>query len=121
MMKTKKLLPILMFFIALLLLIGCTDYSESKPTYETTVEQVDATIVKIDKREWFAGNQKREIELKVQDTKYGVTKWYSDFVAGMWDNPKYWDKENGDIIQVTITTVINKDTGEVTSRTLEFI
>ncbi len=119
-MKNKKLLIILMLFITILSFIGCTDYSKSKPTYETIVEQVDATIVKIDKREWFAGNQKREIELKVQDAKYSLTSWYSDFVSGMWDNPKYWDKENGDIIQVTITTVINKDTGEVTSRTLDF-
>lgn len=128
--KAELFLVIIPFVLLVLFFGGSMVYvliteepssSVNQSVHEVDIEQVDAVITKINKTTTFSVNHKKTIKMQIQDTKYGLTKNYNSFASGVLDNPLYWEKEKGDVIPVVITTVTNKDTGEIINQTIDFI
>ena len=109
MKNTMKM--VVLFNLLLLLLTGCSN-REARPVayYE---EEVVATITRIDKISWYAGTRHYQTRVLVTDNKYGATKMYQSYAAGMFYLPEYWDCEKGDTMMVTVRVEYFTDTNEI--------
>lgn len=99
-----------LLFNLLFLLTGC-DYKSRPINYFE--EQVSATVTRIDKTSWYKGTRHYQVQIWITDNKYGTTKMYQSYTAGLFYLPEYWNYEKGDKVTVTVRIEYYTDTNEI--------
>lgn len=108
MVNTIKM--VCLFSLMLLLITGCSYESRPVGYYE---EQVSATVTRVNKTSWFAGMMRHQAQIWITDNKYGATKMYQSYAAGVFYLPEHWNYEKGDQITVTVRVEYFMDTYEI--------
>lgn len=116
----KKFLVLATIFI--LLLSGCSNMTEeekaeyerqrqeeiaNQPRYE--YEDVEAEIIELDMRHWFATTHRYEWSISVYYEPYNLTFEDNGWSTGAFNAPSFYGKQVGDMVTVEICNTYIKD------------
>lgn len=103
--------------IFILLLTGC-DIEFPNPSDYPSVESevITATVLDVDKNEWFAGNVYHyEVCAEVYSEEYNINGLIESSGSGMFASVN-WDINEGDTVEVIMHSLIDNQSGEVIRR-----
>lgn len=99
----KKVYFAFLLILILINLFGCGPLPEGRtedPTY--TYEYVEATIIKLDTRHWFAGTHRYEWYIEVYYEPYNLRYNESSWNTGLFGCPSFFYKSQGDLVNVEV-------------------
>ena len=121
-MKNHKHFVIVMILVVLsCFLSGCTTTSAMTSEQSTPQEQphlywkdIPVTVTNIDKRTWFAGTKWYEVTISVHSDTYNLDETITEKGSGLFNCPKSWNYETGDVITAELYTWKIDSTDEIT-------
>jgi len=125
MKNLRKIIPIMLIMLFTISLCSCGYEPDSNyvPPEQPHLyyKDIDAEVVDIDKRHWYASTHWYEVNITVYSEEYDLEETFTIKGSGAFGCPKEWEYEEGDTVNVELYSWVLDSTGEVVKRKLNKI